>query len=146
MTLVKFNPARKPSFVNPWFNNVFEPVYNDAHLTDRLPSHVPAVNIAETDADFQIELAAPGLKKEDFKINLEKNVLIISAENKDEKTEEGKKFSKREFGYASFTRSFNLPESIDHQKIDAAYFDGILKLTIAKKEEAKIQSRAIAVA
>lgn len=144
MTLVKFNPVKKASTVNPWFTDVFESVLNDAHLTDRLPSRVPAINIAETDGDFQIELAAPGLKKEDFKINVEKNVLSISAEKKNENTE-GKKFSKREFSYASFTRSFNLPETIDVQKIDATYTDGVLKLTIAKKEEAKVQAREIAV-
>ncbi|RYE35989.1 MAG: Hsp20/alpha crystallin family protein [Sphingobacteriaceae bacterium] len=145
MTLVKFNPVKKASTVNPWFTDVFESVFNDAHLTDRLPSRVPAINIAETDADFQIELAAPGLKKENFKINIEKTVLSISAERKNENAEESKKYSKREFSYASFTRSFNLPETIDHQKIDAAYTDGVLKLTIAKKEEAKVQAREIAV-
>ncbi|MGI4751327.1 MAG: Hsp20/alpha crystallin family protein [Janthinobacterium lividum] len=145
MTLVKFNPAKKTSTINPWFTDVFESVFNDAHLVDRLPSRVPAINIAETDGDFQIELAAPGLKKEDFKINVEKNVLSISADKKNENNEEGKKFSKREFSYASFNRSFNLPETIDNQKIEAAYTDGVLKLTIAKKEEAKIQAREIAV-
>jgi len=145
MTLVKFNPAKNTSSVNPWFNDVFESVFNDPLLTDRLVSRVPAVNIAETDGDFQIELAVPGLKKEDFKINIDKNVLSISSEKKNENSQEGKKFSKREYSYTSFTRSFTLPETIDHNKIDAAYVDGILKLTIAKKEEAKVQSREIAV-
>jgi len=145
MTLVKFNPAKNTSSVNPWFNDVFESVFNDSLLTDRLVSRVPAVNIAETDGDFQIELAVPGLKKEDFKINIDKNVLSISSEKKNENSQEGKKFSKREYSYTSFTRSFTLPETIDHNKIDAAYVDGILKLTIAKKEEAKVQSREIEV-
>jgi len=85
------------------------------------------------------------LKKEDFKINIDKNVLSISSEKKNENSQEGKKFSKREYSYTSFTRSFTLPETIDHNKIDAAYVDGILRLTIAKKEEAKVQSREIAV-
>ncbi len=145
MTLVKFNPAKHTSSVNPWFSDVFESVFNDSILTDRLVSRVPAVNIAETDGDFQIELAVPGLKKEDFKINVDKNILSISAEKKSESTPEGKKYSKREYSYTSFVRSFTLPETIDHSKIDAAYTDGILKLTVAKKEEAKIQSREIAV-
>jgi len=145
MTLVKFNPAKNTSSVNPWFNDVFESVFNDSLLTDRLVSRVPAVNIAETDGDFQIELAVPGLKKEDFKINIDKNVLSISSEKKNENSQEGKKFGKREYSYTSFTRSFTLPETIDHNKIDAAYVDGILRLTIAKKEEAKVQSREIAV-
>lgn len=145
MTLVKFNPAKNSSSINPWFTDVFESVFNDSVLTDRLVSRVPAVNIAETDSDFQIELAVPGLKKEDFKINIDKNVLSISAEKKNENAQEDKKFSKREFSYTSFVRSFTLPETIDHNKIDAAYVDGILKLTVAKKEEAKVQSREIAV-
>ena len=145
MTLVKFNPAKNSSSVNPWFTDVFDSVFNDSVLTDRLVSRVPAVNIAETDGNFQIELAVPGLKKEDFKINIDKNVLSISAEKKNENNQEGKKFSKREFSYTSFVRSFTLPDTIDHSKIDAAYVDGILKLTVAKKEEAKVQSREIAV-
>lgn len=145
MTLVRFNPAKNTSSVNPWFTDVFESVFNDPILTDRLPNRNPAVNIAETDGDFQIELAVPGMKKEDFKISIDKNVLSISSEKKNENVQEGKKFSKREFSYASFTRSFNLPETIDQSKVDAAYSDGILKLTVAKKEEAKVQSREIAV-
>jgi len=145
MTLVKFNPEKNAASVNPWFADVFESVFNDSHLTSRLVSRVPAVNISETDTDFLIELAVPGLKKEDFKISVDKNVLTVSAEKKSENNQEGKKFSKREFSYTSFVRSFTLPETIDHSKIDAAYADGILKLTIAKKEEAKVQSREIAV-
>lgn len=144
MTLVKFNPAKNASSVNPWFTDVFESVFNDSLLTDRLVSRVPAVNIAETEADFQIELAVPGMQKEDFKIAVDKNVLTINAEKKSEQTE-GKKYSKREYNYTSFVRSFTLPDTIDHSKIEAAYTDGILKLTIAKKEEAKVQSREIAV-
>ncbi|MGI4020434.1 MAG: Hsp20/alpha crystallin family protein [Janthinobacterium lividum] len=145
MTLVKFNPTKNSAPVNPWFTDVFESVFNDSILTDRLVSRVPAVNIAETDSDFQIELAVPGFKKEDFKISVDKNVLSISTEKKNENVQEGKKFSKREFNYTAFTRSFNLPETVDHSKIDAAYVDGILKLTVAKKEEAKVQSREIVV-
>jgi HSP20 family protein len=87
----------------------------------------------------------PGLKKEDFKINLEKNVLNISAEKKAEQVNENKKYSKREYSYSSFTRSFTLPQSADQNKIEADYTDGILKLTIAKKEEAKIVTREITI-
>lgn len=145
MTLVKFNPTKNSVPVNPWFTDVFDSVFNDSILTDRLINHFPAVNIAETDGNFQIELAVPGFKKEDFKISIDKNVLSISTEKKNEEVQEGKKFSKREFSYAAFTRSFNLPETVDYNKIDAAYTDGILKLTVAKKEESKIQSREIAV-
>ncbi|WP_183573351.1 Hsp20/alpha crystallin family protein [Mucilaginibacter sp. X5P1] len=145
MTLVKFNNGQKNYGVNPFFNDVFDTILNDTFLGDKLVSRVPAVNIAETENEFQIELAAPGLKKEDFKINLDKNVLSVSTEKKAENVEEGKKFSKREYNYTSFVRSFTLPETVDHSKIDAEYADGILKLIVAKREEAKFQTREIAV-
>ena len=145
MTLVKFANGQKNQNVNPFFNDVFESIFNDSFLSDKLATRVPAVNIAETENEFHIELAAPGLKKEDFKINLDKNVLTISVEKKTENVEEGKKYSKKEYSYNSFVRSFTLPETVDHGKIEAEYTDGILKLNVAKKEEAKIQSREIAV-
>src|ERR1700740_64610 len=145
MTLVKFNNGQKNYSVNPFFNDVFDTILNDRFLGGRQAAQVPAVNIAETENEFHIELAVPGLKKEDFKINLEKNVLSVSAQKKEENVEEGKKFSKREYNYSSFTRTFTLPETVDHSKIDAEYVDGILKLNVAKREEAKIQTREIAV-
>lgn len=144
MTLVKFNNGPKNN-VNPWLNDVFDSFFNDSYINDRFVSKVPAVNIAETENQFHIELAVPGLKKEDFKISLDKNVLSISAEKKTENTEEGKKYSKKEYAYNSFVRSFTLPETADHTKIEAEYVDGILKLDVSKKEEAKFQSREIAV-
>jgi len=145
MTLVKFANGQKSRAVNPFLSDVFDSILNDSFLSDKLSTRVPAVNIAETENEFQIELAAPGLKKEDFKISVDKNVLSVSADKKTENVEEGKKFSKREYSYNSFTRSFTLPEVADHSKIEAEYTDGILKLNVAKKEEAKIQSREIAV-
>jgi HSP20 family protein len=145
MTLVKFANGNKNRAVNPFFSDVFDSIINDSFLSDKLASRVPAVNISETENQFDIELAAPGLKKEDFKINLDKNVLSISADKKTENVEEGKKFSKREYSYNSFTRSFTLPEVADHSKIEAEYTDGVLKLIVAKKEEAKVQAREIAV-
>ncbi|MCD8739779.1 Hsp20/alpha crystallin family protein [Mucilaginibacter roseus] len=144
MTLVKFGNNRNRS-VSPFFSDVFDSFLNDAFVGDRLASRVPAVNIAETENEFHIELAVPGLKKEDFKINLDKNVLSISAEKKTENVDEGKKYSKREYSYNSFVRSFTLPESADQSRIEADYADGILKLNVAKKEEAKVQSREIVI-
>jgi HSP20 family protein len=144
MTLVKFNNGHKNA-VNPWLNDVFDTLFNDSVSNDRFVTKTPAVNIAETENEFHIELAAPGLKKEDFKINLDKNVLSVSAEKKAENAEENKKYSKREYSYISFVRSFTLPEVADQANIEAEYTDGILKLSVAKKEEAKIQSREISV-
>ena len=145
MTLVKFANGQKNHAVNPFFNDVFDSILNDSFLNDRSSNRVPAVNIAETENEFQIELAAPGLKKEDFKINLDKNVLSVSSEKKVENVEESKKFSKREYSYNTFTRSFTLPETAEYANISAEYTDGILKLSVAKREEAKFQSREIAV-
>jgi HSP20 family protein len=145
MTLVKFANGQKNHAANPFFSDVFDSILNDSFLSDKSASRIPAVNIAESENGFDIELAAPGLKKEDFKISLDKNVLSVSADKKAENIEEGKKFSKREYSYNSFTRSFTLPEVADHTKIEAEYTDGILKLKVAKKEEAKLQSREIAV-
>jgi HSP20 family protein len=144
MTLVKFGKEAKNGFVNPFFNDVYS-ILNDSFVNERTPLRSPAANIAETDTQFEVDLAIPGLSKEDIKINLDKNVLSISADKKTEAASENKKFSKREYSYNSFSRSFTLPESADQSKIEADYVDGILKLTIAKKEEAKLQTREIAV-
>src|SRR4051812_9604722 len=144
MTLVKFNNGHKAQLANPFFNDVYN-LLSDSVFSERVPAFTPAVNIAETENQFEVELAVPGFKKEDFKINLEKNTLSISAEKKTESVDENKKYSKREYSVNSFTRSFTLPESADQNKIEADYADGILTLIIAKKEEAKIQSREIAI-
>ena len=145
MTLVKFANGQKNHTVNPFFSDVFDSLLSESVWSDKLSSRVPAVNIAETENEFHIELAAPGLKKEDFKINIDKNVLSVSAEKKTENVDEGKKYSKKEYSYNSFVRSFTLPETADYAKIEAEYTDGVLKLNVAKKEEAKIQAREIAV-
>ena len=144
MTLVKFNNGHKNHVVNPFFSDVYN-LLNDSALGEKFATRIPAVNIAETENEFEVELAVPGLKKEDFKINLEKNVLTVSAEKKADEVNENKRFSKREYSYSSFTRSFTLPQSADQNKIEADYTDGILKLTIAKKEEAKIVTREITI-
>ena len=95
----------------------------------------PAVNIKESSKEFNIEFAAPGFKKEDFKINLEENILTIAAEKDNEKNEENERFTRKEFSYSSFSRSFTLPNTINSEKIDAKYDSGILKLSISKKDE-----------
>ena len=145
MTLVKFNNGHKNNLSNVRFNDVFESVFNDSFFNPAAVSKVPAVNIAETENYFHVELAVPGFKKEDFKINLDKNVLTVSTEKKVDTADEGKKYSKREYTYTAFARSFTLPETADQANIEAEYVDGILKLNVAKKEEAKIQAREIAV-
>lgn len=96
----------------------------------------PRVNIKETDKDFEIELAAPGMDKKDFQLSVENDRLVICAEKKNEQKEERDNYTRREFSYSSFTRSFNLPENVDENKISANYKDGILHLCIPKTEHA----------
>lgn len=94
----------------------------------------PSTNISESDTAYKIEMAAPGLEKKDFKIEVEDKVLTISSEKEEESKEENENFRRREFSYTSFSRSFQLPMDIISDKIDARYENGILKLSIPKKE------------
>lgn len=142
MTLVKFKQPAHNTLM-PGINDVFESIFNDTFFNDSKVSRIPAVNLGESEDHFHIELAAPGLKKEDFKLNLERNTLSVSVAANPEQQDDQKQYSKREFGYGSFVRSFTLPDSADHSQIDANYTDGILHITIAKREEAKAVSRKI---
>ncbi len=145
MALVKFTNGNRDTALSPIFSDVFESLFNDSFLSDRMISRVPAVNIAETENEYRIELAAPGMKKDDFKINLDKNLLTISVEKKEENREEDKRYNKREYSYMSFVRTFTLPDSADPEHIDAEYNDGVLEIKIAKKEDAKMQAKQISV-
>ena len=98
---------------------------------------LPAVNVLDNAEDYRVEMAVPGLKKSDFEINLENNLLSISAETKTENSEEHDNYTRREFGYSSFKRTFSLPETVETDKITATYEDGILKVNLPKRDEAK---------
>ena len=103
---------------------------------------LPAVNVRETNDDFVIEVAAPGMNRDDFKVELDNNLLSISAEleEKNETSDQNRAYNRREFNYQSFQRSFSLPENkVEGTKISAKYKDGILHVTVPKKEEAKIK-------
>ena len=99
----------------------------------------PAVNIIEGKDDYRIEVAAPGLDKKDFKIDLENNVLTIRSEKEEKQEENDDKWMRREFRYSNFTRSFSLPDSVDGEKINAKHKDGILTVILPKKEHAKVK-------
>src|ERR1700750_1191550 len=142
MTLVKFNNPQNNALM-PGFNDVFESIFNDTFFSDRMITRVPAVNISESENNYHVELAAPGLKKEDFKLNLERNQLSISVEQSAEQQDAQKNYSKREYSYSSFVRSFTLPDTADDSQINATYTDGILRIDIAKREEAKMVRRQI---
>ncbi len=137
MAIIKRNTPVFPALTN-WFDDFFA---DDMDLFQKQVSTVPAVNIKEREKDFVIELAAPGLKKEDFDIDLDNNVLTISSQNKEEKVEEKADYTKREFYYNEFKRVFTLPETVESDKIEAEYADGILTLTIPKKPEAQTKPK-----
>ncbi|WP_276361057.1 Hsp20/alpha crystallin family protein [Daejeonella sp. H1SJ63] len=148
MALVKFANGNSNKVFKPVYSDVFDSFFNsDSFLPKSTVVRIPAVNIAENENQFHIELAVPGMKKEDFKISLEHDQLTISAESKAENAEQNdaKKYNRVEYNYSSFMRSFTLPESADPSKIEAEYKDGILLIAVAKKEEAKIQAREIVV-
>ena len=99
---------------------------------------MPSVNVKETDNEFKLEIAAPGLKKEDFKLNLENNVLTIASEKEENTEEKDNGYARKEFSYYSFSRSFTLPEKVvDAEKIEAKYENGVLEILIPKREEEK---------
>lgn len=94
---------------------------------------IPSVNIAESDRSYHVEMAAPGLKKDDFIIKIDNDVITISCEKETETKEVNKEFTRREYNFSSFSRSFNLPEKVDQDKIMATYSEGILKIDFQKK-------------
>ena len=139
MTLLKLKsePAsrmmdRSPFMFNELFNDFFDNMINNSQ---RFTS--PAVNITETDENFKLSLAAPGLAKEDFKISIDNDMLSISAEKKEEKNTSVEKFTRQEFSYSSFKRTFSLPEQVDAEKVTANYENGVMVLVLPKREEAK---------
>lgn len=145
MTLVRKNTA-------PFLPSVFDELLNTDWVGGRTNNYIakttPAVNVLESDDSFTLQVAAPGLNKEDFNIELDNDVLTISSQSEDnEATQEEGKFTRREFSYASFKRSFNLPDSVNVAEIKAAYEHGVLIVGLPKREEAKVQpSRMIEIA
>jgi len=121
------------------FDDFFKPwnEWFDDRVFPARVMNVPAVNITEQKDQYLVSLAAPGLKKEDFKIDVEGNMLTISSEKEVNKEEKDKKFTRREYSYSSFSRTFTLPEQIVKEKIEAKYEDGLLKISLPRKEEAK---------
>lgn len=151
MSLIKWrkNGETMPSFpsFNGWVDNFFRDDddfvrawrnrWNGGEMT------VPAVNVSETKDAVYLEVGVPGMKKKDFKLSIENGMLIISAETKAEKEDKGKDYTRKEFNYRSFRRSFWLPENVDSEAIKANYKEGILKISLPKievkeKETAKV--------
>lgn len=135
MHLMKFDPYARTTSLS----NLLDGFFNDDAITgvsgsDSVSSH-PAVNIAETEEAYKLEVAAPGLAKDDFNIAVEKNHLTISAEKNAETEETNGRFTRREFNYTTFRRSFRLPRTVEQDDISAAYENGVLSVTLPKKTE-----------
>mgnify|MGYP002345712446 CR=1 FL=1 len=124
-----------PGIVDEFFGRDFLPNFFEFQTGINMPS----VNIIEGKEDFRIEVAAPGLEKGDFKINLENNVLTISSEKEEKNEEKEERYMRREFSYTSFRRSFSLPQTVEADKIAANHNNGVLTITIPKREEAKVK-------
>lgn len=136
MNTIKYQPSKLLS-------NVFDDFFNQS-LSNIVGSDLsftqPSVNIVENDEFYNVEVAAPGLDKKDFDIEIKGDHLVISAQKEDKKEEVEGKVTRSEFNYSSFTRSFYLPETVDAEKITATYKEGILYLQLPKKEEAKVKA------
>lgn len=134
MSLIKSN--RNKDF----FPSVFSDLFDDDRFLGRdffnktWGDWVPAVNVKESNTEFSIEMAAPGFEKADFRISAENDVLTVSAEKKVETTKEDEKFTRKEFSFNSFRRSFTLPQNTNAEKIEAKYENGLLRLLVPKKE------------
>lgn len=120
-----------------WVENMLGPEFNT--FWDDVPSRlmVPATNVRETDDKFVIEVAAPGMKKSDFEVNVDNGILSISYKFEKDDVKEEENYTHREFGYSSFKRSFTLPDAVNSEKVSAKYNEGILFVNLPKKEEAK---------
>lgn len=140
MTLVKFNqPGAKT------LNGFLDSFLNDFPYTPNDNLNFPAVNINESNDDYSLAFNVPGRMKEDFKITVDKNILTVSFDKKEETKDENKKQIKKEFTFQSFKRSFTLDEKIAADNIAAKYENGILTLTLPKKEEVKVQPKEIVI-
>ena len=145
MTLIKFqneNATRKP-VVFPAFSDLWGDIIDGMVTSDFRRWSSPSVNIKESDTAYTLELAAPGLAKEDFKIRVEENQLTISGEKKQEQNEKTEKYSRKEFSFTSFTRSFTLPENVNMDGIQANYNHGIMMVVLPKTEPAKPKTKEI---
>jgi HSP20 family protein len=128
--------SKKPQGVPALFN-VFDELFNTNwhdNYFDLKGAFIPSVNVSETDKEFRMEFAVPGFSKQDFTIDVEKEYITISAKKEENKEIKEGKFTRKEFSYGSFKRTFTLPENIDSEKIDAMYESGILNIVLPKKE------------
>jgi HSP20 family protein len=134
LNLVRTHRAQPYSYINDFLNDAF---FNCASNIEKHQAgfNTPAVNVGETDEAYVIDVAAPGIDKKDFKVNLENNVLTISSENNSNNKDEKDGYVRKEFSYSSFSRSFTLPKDSEAENIEASHHNGVLKIRIPKAEE-----------
>lgn len=145
MTLTKFQPIPATKFfTNGFFDDFLQRSLSDVVGADNVLNQ-PAVNIMESPESFQLEVAAPGFDKSNFHLSVENDYLTLSGQRESKQTAEGEKVTRREFRYESFSRSFKLPKTVNFDAIAAVYDNGILSVTIPKKEEAKPVIKTITV-
>ncbi len=144
MTLVKFNQPVGRN-INGWMEDILNDFSLPHNYTFGIDSAKPRVNIKETSEGYNLEVFAPGISKEDFKINIDKKLLVISYDKENGQKTEGETFIKREFTVQPFKRSFTLDDKVDSDNILAKYENGILNLHLPKRAEAKISAKEIAV-
>lgn len=147
MTLVKINRNLRdnvfPAFHSPFYGNLINEFIDRAVPPMWMNNPIPPVNIVENENAYEIHMASPGHKKEDFNITLEKDLLTISLDEKENEKEENSKFTRQEFRLHTFKRSFNLPENVDLNSIHAEYQEGILKVKINKKAEERPEIKKV---
>lgn len=144
MTLVKFNQRPSERRINSFFEDFFNQSVSQLMNNEFAPNGNGApVNIRENEKAYTIEVVAPGMDKGDFKVNVDSNVLTISAEKKTENKEENERLVRREYSYKSFARSFTLDDTVQSDNIQARYENGVLHIEVPKKEEVKIQPKQI---
>lgn len=146
MSLIKWSPSNS---LFPSMSSLVDNFFKDDDFFNglRTGSSLPAVNVVDTKEAYTLEVAAPGLKKEDFKVTVDKGVLTIKAERSTEEKEEKDNYTRREFSYSSFNRSFWLPEHVNAEGVNAKYDEGILKITLPKVvEEVEGPAKAIEIA
>lgn len=136
-SLVKAND-RFPSVFDDFFKPWNEWFTNGGVLSK--PLTTPAVNVVENQNEYKVNLAAPGMKKSDFEIDVQGNMLTVSSEKDEVKEEKDEQYTRKEYSYSSFSRSFSLPEDVKQDKIEAVYEDGVLKISLPKKDDAKAKS------
>jgi HSP20 family protein len=137
MNLIRKQTPFFPSLIDDFINNDWNV------KVPSLSTTMPAVNIKELDSQFEIELAVPGKRKDDFEIEVENGILSISSTEEEKQLNENGKFTRREFSYTSFRRSFTLPDSVDPTKIDASYKEGVLQVLLPKHKEAQPQPKKL---